>query len=245
MEFVFSYLFEDKPQSYRSWNALCPRKTGYVHHVLARLPLSAGATPLRKLAGGRCASCRPLRPRFSVVALCGCCVWGKALPKKRSSGFSPCNSVEKGRGLPSYFTGRKSLRFCDLKFSVQKFLALFLAFNIRERTRSSGFTCTCLCFASIARMQKLADGHYAWIACPVLAEAGQERALPGLFQISRFAGVHAPSPAQQKSEGGSSGYAKEQRLSPESRCRGRQRRCWWVCARLCAAAASPCCPVLG
>lgn len=165
---MFSYSSKDKPQ--RSWNALCLRKIEYIHHFTVRHTPSLSVPSQQQLL----CCVMPKRPMCvvrtppSVVALCVCNVWGKVLSKKLSSGSSPCTSVENRRGLLSLFMGRKSLCFCDLKFLLKK----FLAFKIRERTRFSAFTCTCWCFTSIARMQKLADGHRAYIVCPVLAAGG-------------------------------------------------------------------------
>lgn len=141
VKLVFSCLFEDKPQSYRSWNALCLCKIEYGHHFTVHMPSLAfpyqQQLPCERCSGGPCGLYRLfLNSHLSVVALCMCAMSGER-PSQKSFllAFSPCNSLENRRGLLSLFFGRKSLHFCDLKSLLKK----FLAFKIWERTRFSAF----------------------------------------------------------------------------------------------------------
>ena len=87
MELVFSYLFEDKPLNYRSWNSICVKQNVFsisLSITLLQLPCERcprGQHRLYRLL---------LRSPFSVVALCMCALSGeKPSQKKLSSGYFP------------------------------------------------------------------------------------------------------------------------------------------------------------
>lgn len=189
MELVFSCLFEDKPQSYRSWNALCPCKIDYVHLSITLLPLASPISSSYLVKDVQLANVDCTGSFFILTSAWCACLGQGSLSKKLSSGFSPCNSVENRRGLPSLLTGRKSLRFCDLKFLLKKFLALFLAFKIWERERFSPFVlfaCVSLpsdeCRSWLMAVKPGLDALYLQLADN-----------SGLFQIGWFADAQMPS----------------------------------------------------